>query len=102
MARIERESINFKLPKSLADALLCETLRERTAAAKRDTTATELVIQGLHHVLGDVPGVESSVEVRLYQFEEEFFRLKSSINEGSCRFADKVKIVADYVKIFAD
>jgi hypothetical protein len=76
MARIERESINFKLPKTLADAL-------RTAAAKRDTTATELVIQGLHHVLGDVPGVETSVEVRLYQLEEEFFRFKSSINEGS-------------------
>jgi chromosome segregation ATPase len=76
MARIERESINFKLPKTLADAL-------RTAAAQRDTTATELVIQGLHHILGDVPGVETSVEVRLYQLEEEFFRLKSSINEGS-------------------
>ncbi len=76
MARIERESINFKLPKTLADAL-------RTAAAKRDTTATELVIQGLHHVLGDVPGVETSVEVRLYQIEEEFFAIKQSINNGS-------------------
>jgi hypothetical protein len=44
MARIERESINFKLPKTLAEALLYETLRERTAAAQRDTTATELVV----------------------------------------------------------
>jgi chromosome segregation ATPase len=76
MARIERESINFKLPKTLCDEL-------RTAAAKRDTTATELVIQGLHHILGDVPGVEGSVEVRLYQLEEEFFRLKSSHQEGN-------------------
>ena len=37
------------------------------ALRKRETTATDLVIQGLHHILGDVPGVEASVEVRLYQ-----------------------------------
>ncbi|NJL61192.1 MAG: hypothetical protein HC903_04365 [Methylacidiphilales bacterium] len=73
MARIERESINFKLPKPLADAL-------RAKAAELNTTATDLVIQGLHHVLGDVPGVETSVEVRLYQIEEEFFSFKESIN----------------------
>jgi septal ring factor EnvC (AmiA/AmiB activator) len=76
MARIERESINFKLPKPLADAL-------RAKAAELNTTATDLVIQGLHHVLGDVPGVETSVEVRLYQLEEEFFSFKSSIGEST-------------------
>jgi septal ring factor EnvC (AmiA/AmiB activator) len=76
MARIERESINFKLPKPLADAL-------RAKAAELNTTATDLVIQGLHHVLGDVPGVETSVEVRLYQIEEEFFSFKSSIGEST-------------------
>jgi hypothetical protein len=76
MARVERESINFKLPKTLCDEL-------RSAAAQRDTTATDLVIQGLHHILGDVPGVETSVEVRLYQIEEEFFAIKQSINNGS-------------------
>ena len=85
MARIERESINFKLPKTLAEAL-------RTAAAQRDTTATELVIQGLHHILGDVPGVEGSVEVRLYQLEEEFFRLKSSINEGNTNSCSETRL----------
>jgi len=74
MPQIERESINFKLPKSLTTAL-------RKAAKERDTTATELVIQGLHHILGDVPGVENSIEVRLYQLEEEFFRFKESIGE---------------------
>jgi hypothetical protein len=68
MARIERESINFKLPKPLADAL-------RAKAAELNTTATDLVIQGLHHVLGDVPGVETSVE--------EFFSLKSSIGSST-------------------
>jgi hypothetical protein len=76
MARIERESINFKLPKTLADTL-------RTAAAQRNTTATDLVIQGLHHILGDVPGVETSVEVRLYQIEEEFFRFKESVSDSA-------------------
>ncbi len=76
MAKVERESINFKLPKLLADAL-------RAKAAELETTATDLVIQGLHHVLGDVPGVENSVEIRLYQLEEEFFRFKESINEDN-------------------
>ncbi|NJM23918.1 MAG: hypothetical protein HC907_37670 [Richelia sp. SM1_7_0] len=76
MAKVERESINFKLPKPLADAL-------RAKAIELNTTATDLVIQGLHHVLGDVPGVENSVDIRLYQIEEEFFRFKESINQDS-------------------
>ncbi|PAX59780.1 hypothetical protein [Brunnivagina elsteri] len=76
MAKVERESINFKLPKPLADAL-------RAKAVELETTATDLVIQGLHHVLGDVPGVENSVEIRLYQLEEEFFHFKESINQNS-------------------
>ena len=85
MAKVERESINFKLPKPLADAL-------RTAAAQRDTTATDLVIKGLNHILGDVPGVESSVEVRLHQIEEEFFSLKSSISNGSTNTHDEARL----------
>ncbi len=76
MPSIERESINFKLPKTLTAAL-------RKAAKERNTTATELVIQGLHHILGDVPGVESSVEVRLAQLSEEFFRFKESIGSST-------------------
>jgi hypothetical protein len=76
MAKVERESINFKLPKPLADAL-------RAKAVELETTATDLVIQGLHHVLGDVPGVENSVEIRLYQLEEEFFRFRESIGEST-------------------
>ena len=75
MPSIERESINFKLPKTLTSAL-------RLAARKRNTTATDLVIQGLHHILGDVPGIEASVEVRLYQLEEEFFRFKENVKES--------------------
>jgi hypothetical protein len=71
MAKVERESINFKLPKPLADAL-------RAKAAELNTTATDLVIQGLNHILGDIPGVEGSVEIRLYELEEEFWRLKQN------------------------
>ncbi|MEA5595781.1 hypothetical protein, partial [Rivularia sp. UHCC 0363] len=73
MTRVERESINFKLPKSLADAL-------RDAAKERGTTATDLVIQGLHQILGSVPGVEVSTEIRLQQVEEDLYYLAHSIN----------------------
>ncbi|MEM6398664.1 MAG: hypothetical protein AAF757_00305 [Cyanobacteria bacterium P01_D01_bin.116] len=72
--RVERESINFKLPKSLADAL-------RDAAKERNTTATDLVIRGLHHILGSVEGVEVSTEIRLQQVEEDLYYLTHSVNE---------------------
>ena len=72
MTRIERESINFKLPKPLTAAL-------RKAARERNTTATDLVIEGLHHVLGSVPGTEDSVEARLDQLEEQLEYLTDSI-----------------------
>lgn len=64
MASIERESINFKLPKTLTKAL-------RAAARERHTTATDLVIQGLYHVLGPTPGTEVSVESRLHNLEAQ-------------------------------
>ncbi len=85
MTPIERESINFKLPKPLAAAL-------RKAARERKTTATDLVIQGLHHILGDVPGTEVSIEIRLYQLEEEFFRLANSLGEGSTNTHDEQRL----------
>ena len=75
MPRIERESINFKLPKPLTAAL-------RTAAADRNTTATDLVIEGLHHVLGSVVGIEDSVEARLHQLEEQLNYLANSTDGG--------------------
>jgi hypothetical protein len=71
--RVERESINFKLPKPLADAL-------REAAKERGTTATDLVIRGLHHILGAVEGVEVSTEIRFQQIEEDLQQLTYSIN----------------------
>jgi type II secretory pathway pseudopilin PulG len=74
MARIERESINFKLPKPLTAAL-------RKVARERNTTATDLVIEGLHHVLGSVPGTESGVETRLAQLEEQLNHLANSTDK---------------------
>ena len=55
MTRVERESINFKLPKPLADAL-------RDAAKERNTTATDLVIRGLHNILGEAYRVQKLVQ----------------------------------------
>ncbi|MDF5724404.1 MAG: hypothetical protein PUP91_28880 [Rhizonema sp. PD37] len=72
MAKIERESINFKLPKKLADVL-------RTAAKTRNTTATDLVIQGLHHILGQAPGTEGSTEARLHQLETQLQDLANRV-----------------------
>ena len=74
MARIERESINFKLPKPLADAL-------RKVARYRNTTATDLVIQGLHHVLGSVEGISDSVENRLHQLEAQLNHFANSTDK---------------------
>ncbi|BAY66741.1 hypothetical protein NIES22_68850 (plasmid) [Calothrix brevissima NIES-22] len=68
MAAMERESINFKLPKTLTQAL-------RTTARERHTTATDLVIQGLYHVLGPTPGTEVSVETRLHNLEAQLSAL---------------------------
>ncbi|MGI2904854.1 hypothetical protein [Tolypothrix sp. VBCCA 56010] len=71
MAKVERESINFKLPKALTAAL-------RKVARDRNTTATDLVIEGLHHVLGSVPGTELGVETRLHQLEKQLNHLANS------------------------
>ena len=48
-----RESVNFKLPKSLVDLL-------RAKAKERNTSATDLVIQGLHLILGQTEGIDKS------------------------------------------
>ncbi|MBD2615815.1 hypothetical protein H6G94_31970 [Nostoc punctiforme FACHB-252] len=76
MTNVERESINFRLPKTLVKAL-------RLAARKRKTTATELVIQGLQQILDDVPGTKESVENRLQKLEEDFLRLQANIENLS-------------------
>ncbi|BAZ33873.1 hypothetical protein NIES4074_63870 (plasmid) [Cylindrospermum sp. NIES-4074] len=74
MAIVKRESINFKLPKTLTNAL-------RAAARERNTTATDLVIQGLHHVLGPVPGTGTGngLETRLQELEAQFNSVISGV-----------------------
>ena len=101
MAKIERESINFKLPKPLTTAL-------RAQAKKLNTTATDLVIQGLHHVLDkayngvdnitedlinpliiriealeadSADSTESAMENRLHQLETQLNYLESRIDK---------------------
>lgn len=75
MSKVERESINFKLPKPLVEAL-------RATAKERKTSATDLVIQGLHHILGSVNGIETNTENRLHQLEAELKQLAQSIEAG--------------------
>lgn len=73
MTNVERESINFRLPKTLLKAL-------RLEARKRKTTATQLVILGIQQVLGDVPATKETVENRLQKLEEEILRLQENID----------------------
>jgi hypothetical protein len=71
MTKIERESINFKLPKTLT-----KVLREK--AREFDTTATALVIQGLEHVLDLAPSTDSGIDTRLQMMEVELKQLANS------------------------
>ena len=75
MTRVERESMNFKLPKPLAEAL------RRAASPQPGKTATDIVIRGLLRELGEIPGVEVSTETRLQKLEEELILLRNSIKE---------------------
>ena len=50
---IERESVNFKLPLPLVEAL-------RAKAKEQNTSATDLVVQGLHLILGQTEGIDFS------------------------------------------
>ena len=75
MTRVERESMNFKLPKPLAIAL------RKAASPQPGKTATDIVIRGLLRELGEIPGVEQSSETRLQKLEEELQQLAHTIKE---------------------
>ena len=75
MTRVERESMNFKLPKPLAEAL------RKKASPQPGKTATDIVIRGLLHELGDIPGVEVCTEVRLQKVEEQLNQLAQRISK---------------------
>jgi len=74
MANRDLKSVNFKLPQPLADALAA-------AAQERKTSMTDLVIQGLHQVLGHIPGTQASVEIRLHQLETQLNLVDSRIEK---------------------
>ena len=75
MTRVERESMNFKLPKPLAEAL------RKKASPQPGKTATDIVIRGLLHELGDIPGVDVCTEVRLQKVEEQLQQLAQRISK---------------------
>ena len=75
MTRVERESMNFKLPKPLAIAL------RKAASPQPGKTATDIVIRGLLRELGEIPGVEQRSETRLQKLEEELQQLAHTIKE---------------------
>ncbi|NJN12949.1 MAG: hypothetical protein HC815_35475 [Richelia sp. RM1_1_1] len=75
MAQPERESMNFRLPKPIAEAL------RKAASPQPGFTATDIVIRGLLHELGEIQGVEQSTETRLQKLESELILLRSNINK---------------------
>lgn len=86
MVSTERESINFKLPKTLTKAL-------RAAARERKTTATDLVTQGLHHILGQVEGTVRSVESRLHQLETQLTTIANRPIESGTNDSSKQRLL---------
>jgi hypothetical protein len=75
MTQVERESMNFRLPKPLAQAL------RKAASPQPGKTATDIVIRALTQELGNIQGIEPCTEVRLQKLEEELQQLRSSIQE---------------------
>ena len=73
MATVKRESMNFKLPQPIACAL------RKAASPQPGKTATDIVIRGLLHELGEIPGLEVTTEARLLKLESELQQLADSI-----------------------
>lgn len=79
MAKIARVSINFKLPQPLVEAL-------KGKAQEQQTTATDLVIKGLHHVLSLSPnGIDNRTDNVLYEIltRIEALETKQAIDTNS-------------------
>jgi hypothetical protein len=75
MTQFERESMNFRLPKPLAQAL------RKAASPQPGKTATDIVIRALTQELGDIQGLEECTEVRLQKLEEKFEQLIENSQE---------------------
>ena len=85
MTQVERESMNFRLPKPLAQAL------RKAASPQPGKTATDIVIRALTQELGNIQGIEVCTEVRLQKLEEELQQLSSSIQERDNNGADSTE-----------
>lgn len=85
MTQFERESMNFRLPKPLAQAL------RKAASPQPGKTATDIVIRALTKELGDIPGIAECTEVRLQKVEEELQQLRSCIQERDTNSADSTE-----------
>ncbi|QMS86103.1 hypothetical protein HUN01_00275 (plasmid) [Nostoc edaphicum CCNP1411] len=82
---IERESVNFKLPKSLVELL-------RIEAKKRNTSATELVAQGLHHILGQTEVADHRIEDVLHQVVNRLSALEANqVNNTSSSIESSIE-----------
>ena len=84
MATVKRESMNFKLPQPIACAL------RKAASPQPGKTATDIVIRGLLHELGEIPGLEVTLttEARLLKLESELQQLADSIKGRSPNSTD--------------
>lgn len=96
MTQFERESMNFRLPKPLAQAL------RKAASPQPGKTATDIVIRALTKELGDIQGIAECTEVRLQKLEEELLQLRSSIQERDntptdSRMEEKLEALTDRV-----
>lgn len=91
----ERVLMSFRIPKPIAEAL------REASSPQPGSTATDIVIRGLIHELGDVQGMEPCIAVRLEMLEEKFEQLINS-QEQPAVFTDsgmgeKLEVLTDRV-----
>lgn len=96
MTQFERESMNFRLPKPLAQAL------RKAASPQPGKTATDIVIRALTQELGTIQGLEECTEVRLQKLEEKFEQLIENSQEQppastDSRLEEKLETLTDRV-----
>lgn len=71
----ERVLMSFRIPKPIAEAL------REASSPQPGSTATDIVIRGLIHELGDVQGSIPCIAVQLQMLEEKFEQLSKNIQE---------------------
>ncbi|MEM7714841.1 MAG: hypothetical protein AAF349_14900 [Cyanobacteria bacterium P01_A01_bin.68] len=88
--------MSFRIPKTLAEAL------REASSPQPGNTATDIVIRGLIHELGDVQGMEPCIAVHLQMLEEKFEQLSKNIQEQpststDSRMEEKLEALTDRV-----